>query len=158
MCSGQVQPGPGQVPAGLLEVALGGVQRDGYLLLKPGGLALPFPDLVLSVADGFQELGIGTVPAARLPVRVAARLVARCAACRVERPDRFPQAGDGGRVDARAGRAGEDPGEGRGELAGVVQHLRARVQLFFVAGHQRLLMSLREFAVWQTPGVVAAGR
>ena len=87
----------------------------------------PLADLVFGVADRLQELAVGPVPAAGVPVGAAACLVTGRAAGRVQCGDGGPQADDGARVDARAGRAGQDRGDGRGQFTGLVQHLRARV-------------------------------
>jgi hypothetical protein len=98
--------------------------------------------------------------ATRTPVGAAAGLVAGGAAGWVERGEGGPQADHGARVDARAGRAGQDRGDGRGQLTGLVQYLRARVELFFVAAHD-LNLPLRAVLVKGTrtrPGVITSLR
>jgi hypothetical protein len=92
---GQVEPGPGSGPGGLLEVALRSVQRDGDLFLKVGHLALQVPDLVLGVADGFQELAVGPVPAAGVPVRTRrSRRAVSIRSLIVTRPSCQPRSGN----------------------------------------------------------------
>ena len=137
-------------------VGVGLVERGDDLFVELFYVAEPVADLVFGVADRLQELAVGPVPAAGVPVGAAARLVAGRGAGRVECGDGGPQADDGARVDARAGRAGQDRGDGRGQFTGLVQHLRARVKLFLVAAHDRVL-PLRVLLVEGTrtrPGVI----
>jgi hypothetical protein len=99
--------------------------------------------LVFGVADRLEELGIRPVAAARVPAGAVAGLITgRGAAGRVKFGDGGPQADDGARIEARARRAVQDRGDGRGQFAGLLQHLRARVQLLLVTAHDQVL-SLR---------------
>jgi hypothetical protein len=101
-------------------------------------LAEALPDLVLGVGQRLEELAVGAVPGAVLPVSLAACVVAGGGAW-VERPGGGGQASDGGRVDARALRARQDREDRLDQVAGVLEHFRAREEGFLVSGHDSCL-------------------
>ena len=86
-----------QVPLGAVPVVVCHIERGDDLFLELPGVAEPVEGLVFGVTDCLEELGVGPVPAARLPVGAAARLITgRGAAGRVQFADGGPQADDGG--------------------------------------------------------------
>ena len=127
-------PLPLQVAAGLLEVPLRAVQGQGNLFLEFLHLAKVLADLILGIGQRLEELAVGAEPGAVLPVLLAARAVAGAGAG-IQGLQGGGQADHGPRVDARALRAREDLGDGLGEFPGLVEHLRARVQLFLFTAH-----------------------
>ena len=95
---------------GGIERGLRGVHRGGELLLQLLRFPQPLQDVALSLGRRLEELAIGAVSAAGLPVLLAASVVPGAGAG-VERADRGLQAGDSGRVGAGSLRAREDGGD-----------------------------------------------
>ena len=112
-----------------------GIHRGGHLVPQLALLLLQLlPDVTLGLADRLQEFGIGSISAAGEPIFLAASVVPGIGA-EVERPGRSGQAGGRSRVHARALRAREDRGDQPGQFVSVVEHLRAREELFLVTAH-----------------------
>jgi hypothetical protein len=86
---------------GLLEVLLHAVQGQGDLFLEFLHLAQLLADLVLGIGQRLEELAVGAVPGAAVPVFLAARAVPGAGAG-IEGLQGSGQADDGPRVDARA--------------------------------------------------------
>ena len=84
---------------GGVERGLRGVHRGGELLLQLLRFPQPLQDVALGPGRGLEELAIGAVSAAGLPVLFAASVVPGAGAG-VERADCGLQAGDSGRVGA----------------------------------------------------------
>jgi hypothetical protein len=84
---------------GGIERGLRGVHRGGELLPQLLRFPQPLQDVALGSGRGLEELAVGAVSGAGLPVLLAASVVPGAGAG-VERADRGLQAGDGGRVGA----------------------------------------------------------
>ena len=113
---------------GGFQSGLRGVHRGGELLLQLLRFPQPLQDVALGLGRGLEELAVGAVSAAGLPVLLAACVIPGAGAG-VERADRGLQAGDSGRVDARSLRARQDGGDRLDQVAGVFEHFRAREEL-----------------------------
>ena len=112
---GQVLPGGLQVPLRAVPVVVCRIERGDDLFCELPHVAERVEGLVFGVTDRLEELSIGAVPAAGVPVGAAAGLITgRGAARRIQCGDGGPQADDGARVEARTGRAVQDRGDGRG--------------------------------------------
>ena len=110
---GQGRAGRRQVAAGLPEVLLRAVQGQGNLFPDGLHLAQALADLVLGVGQRLEELAVGAVPGAVLPVFLAARAVTGAGAG-VQGLQGGGQADDRPRVDAGALRAVKELGDGLG--------------------------------------------
>jgi hypothetical protein len=102
-----------QFAAGLPEVPLRAVQGQGNLFPECLHFAQALADLVLGIRQRLEELAVGAVPGAVLPVFPATCGVAGAGAG-VQGLQGGGQADHCPRVDAGALRAGEDPADGLG--------------------------------------------